>query len=129
MKTFTFLLDPHPFKTHEARLKKALETGIPDIQRDSTTCRTVDVMMSFMTKSKMQIFAAIIEQSPESISELARILGKDLGNVSRDVQGLESLGIIKLKAIPGGGRDKLKPIALYQRIAFECHSPKKKEAI
>ena len=76
--------------------------------------------MKIMTKSRFQVFAAIVESNPESLTGLAKVLEKDLGNVLRDVKVLESLGLIELQKTPGLRREKTKAIARYERIIFEC---------
>ncbi len=124
MKTFTFRYDPHPRKSAMASIQKSLKTGSPDIERDSIACKSMDDMMKLMTKTRFQIFTAIVEKAPESLTELAEVLDKDLGNVLRDAKVLESLGLIELCKSPGKRGEKVKPVALYQRIIFECE-PKK----
>jgi predicted transcriptional regulator len=128
MKTFTFRYDPHPRKSAMSSIQKSIKTGAIDIDQDSITCKSMDDMMKLMTKSRFQVFAAIVEKTPESLTELANILEKDLGNVLRDAKVLESLGLIKLKKSPGRRGEKVKPFALYQRIVFECEPKKEREA-
>jgi predicted transcriptional regulator len=124
MKAFTFRYDPHPRKSTMASIAKSLKTGAVDIERDSIACKSMDDMMKLMTKTRFQIFTAIVEEAPESLTELAEILEKDLGNVLRDSKVLESLGQVKLHRSPGRRGEKIKPVALYQKVIFECE-PKK----
>jgi len=128
MKTFTFRYDPHPRKSAIASIQKSLKSGISDIERDSIACKSMADMMKLMTKTRFQIFTAIVEKAPSSITELAEVLGKDLGNVLRDAKVLESLGLIELQKLPGRRGEKLKPVARYQRIIFECEPKKEQEA-
>lgn len=65
----------------------------------------------------------------QSITDLAAALDKDIGNVFRDAQVLESLGLIGLKRLKGKRREKLVPIALYDRIIFECEPKQERIAI
>jgi predicted transcriptional regulator len=109
-------------------IQKSLKTGTIDIDQDSIACKSMDDMMKLMTKSRFQVFAAIVEKTPESLTELADILEKDLGNVLRDAKVLESLGLIELNKSPGRRGEKVKPHALYQRIIFECEPKKERRA-
>ena len=129
MKTFTFRYDPSPRKSAIASIQKTMKSGKPDIEPDSIACRSMDDMMKLMTKSRFQIFTAIVEKAPDSLTELAEALGKDLGNVLRDAKVLESLGLIELKKLPARRGTKLKAIALYERIIFECEPMKEKKAM
>lgn len=128
MKTFTFRYDPHPRKSAMASIQKSIKSGAKDIERDSIACKSMDDMMKLMTKTRFQVFTAIVEKAPTSLTELADILDKDLGNVVRDVKVLESLGLIELQKSPGRRREKVKPVALYDRIIFECEPKKEQEA-
>ena len=128
MKTFTFRYDPSPRNSAMTSIAKSLKTGAIDIERDSIACKSMDDMMKLMTKARFQLFAAIVEKAPGSLTELAAVLEKDLGNVVRDVKVLESLGLIEFQKSPGRHGEKLKPVALYQRIIFECEPKKEQRA-
>jgi predicted transcriptional regulator len=127
MKTFTFRYDPHPRKSALSSIQQTLRTGKAEIEKDSISCRSMEEMIKIMTKSRFQVFTTLVEKSPESLTELAKNLGKDLGNVLRDAKILESIGLISLKRAPGRRGEKIKPFALYDRILFECEpKPEKK---
>ena len=129
MKTFTFRYDPAPRKSALTSFQKTIKTGKPDIDRDSIACRTMEDMMKLRTKTRFQVFTAIVEKAPDSLTELAQALDKDLGNVLRDAKVLESLGLIELKKSPGRRGEKIKPIARYERIIFECEPMRERKAI
>jgi predicted transcriptional regulator len=120
MKTFTFHYNASPRAAALKSIKDSMRAGKMDIQKDSISCKSMDEMMKLISKARFQVFIAIVEQSPSSLTDLAEILHKDLGNVQRDAKVLESLGLIELKKMPSSRGDRLKPIALYDRIVFEC---------
>ena len=128
MKTFTFRYDPTPRKSAMTSVARSLKTGAVDIEPDSIACRSMEDMMKLMTKARFQVFTAIVEKSPESMTELADILKKDLGNVLRDAKVLESLGLIALRKFPGRRGEKVKPAALFERVVFECEPKREREA-
>ena len=120
MKTFTFRYDPNPRKSAIAAINRAQKTGQGEIRKDEISCRSMEDMMKIMTRSRFQVFTAIVETSPDSLTVLAQTLDKDLGNVMKDIQVLESLGLIELQKSKGKHGEKSKPISLYDRIIFEC---------
>ena len=67
---------------------------------------------------------AIVENHPHSVYELAKALDKDQGNVQRDVKALEQLGLVKLKSVKDGDRERLMPVPQYEKIVLEFE-PKK----
>ena len=118
MKVFTFRYQRNPTKSVLAAMKRAIRTGVPDVRDDEIVCDSMASMLKLMSKSRFEVFAAIVEHRPDSLNELARVLGKDPGNVLRDAKSLEALGLIRL--VTGkGDRGRLKPDALFDKIVFE----------
>jgi predicted transcriptional regulator len=119
MKIFTFRYESNPRKKAMERMKKVIATGVPDIRNDELVCDSFETMLKLISKSRFEVFAAIVEHKPASLYELAGYLKKDQANVLKDARALESLGLIRLKPIKEGGREKLTPQALYDKIVFE----------
>ncbi len=124
MRAFTIRYEKHPRKSVLDAMKRAINTGLPDVRGDELICDSMEAMLKIMTRSRFEAFAAIVEGKPGSVYELAKLLDKDQGNVLRDVKALESLGLIKLKAVKDGERERLMPIPLYDKIILEFE-PKK----
>ena len=112
MKIFTVRYEKNPKKSALEAMKRAIETSTPDIKGDELICDSMEAMLKVMTRSRFEAFAAIVENRPDSIYELAKALDKDQGNVLRDVKALESLGLVKLKVAKDGEREKRIPIPL-----------------
>lgn len=129
MKTFTFRYDPRPARSAFEGIRKAMKTGKGEIQDNSITCSSYEEMVRLMTQSRAEAFAAIVQEEPASITELARVLGKDVGNVQRDVTALESLGLIELKRQSARRGVRIKPVAKYQKFIFEYEPRKLKKAV
>lgn len=127
MKVFTFRYDANPRKNAFARMQKAIATGKPEIKEHEVACDGLDAMLKLMSKSRFEVFAAIVEKRPDSLYALAQSLEKDQGNVLKDAKALEALGLIELVTVKEGNREKLRPKALYDKIIFEFE-PKKAAA-
>ena len=137
MKTFTFRYDPKATpKDLFARLKEAAKTRVPDIRRDEMSSNSISAILGTMTAGRIQLFYAVADQHPDSMYQLAQFLKRDSANVLRDLKTLEGVGLIKLTSEKDGERERLRPIATYDRIVFDFgaagHSaalpPKKKAA-
>ncbi len=109
-----------------AELKRAVKTGVPHVRDDEMLCSTIDAMMTVVSRAKFEAFAAIVKYGPKTLNELAEILGKDIGNVSRDVRSLEAIGLIELRKDHPGDTRRVKPIAKYDQIAFDFSAPIRK---
>lgn len=120
MKTFTFKFDPQAsLKGMFDDLKKVIKTGEASIEEDSMTATSIEAILATMTKAKLDLFYCVAKQKPSSLYQLAQFLERDQSNVLRDARALEAMGIIELKEVQESGRDKLQPIALYDRIIFD----------
>lgn len=128
MKTFTFRYDPRPGRSALEGIRKAMKTGKGEIQDASITCSSFEEMVRLMTQSRAEAFTAIVQEKPESITELAQILGKDVGNVQRDVTALESLGLIELRRQSARRGIRIRPVAKYQKFVFEYEPKRVKKA-
>jgi predicted transcriptional regulator len=72
-----------------------------------------------MTESRLQVFYGIADQQPTSIYQLAQLLKRDQANVLRDVKTLEAMRLIRLESEKDGDRERLRPVANYDRIVFD----------
>jgi predicted transcriptional regulator len=72
-----------------------------------------------MTAGRIQLFYAIANQKPDSMYQLAQLLGRDHPNVIRDVKVLEGVGLVKLVSEKDGERERSRPVALYDRLIFD----------
>lgn len=67
-------------------------------------------MNKVLTSNRLEILNVIKEENPESIYELAQLLKKDQGNITKDVNLLEKYGFLEIHKQKKGGRVSSKPI-------------------
>ncbi len=65
--------------------------------KDTIIFSSVMDYQKFMTEQKYAILATIYSHKPESMYQLAKLLGRDLANVKRDCDSLDAGGFIVLK--------------------------------
>lgn len=65
-------------------------------------------LVNFLTTKKLELLETV-RKHPSSLSVLAKVLGRSRAAVDKDVQQLESVGIIKSEYVtnPGHGRHKV----------------------
>lgn len=102
-----------------SRLEKAAKSRVADIRRDEVMSNSIHAILSTMTAGRIQLFYAIADKKPESIYHLAQILDRDPANVIRDVKTLEGLDLVRLLSERDGKRERLRPVALYDRLVFD----------
>ncbi len=57
----------------------------------------------------------MVEQRPQSLDQLAKLLKRDYVEVYKDLQSLSAMGIIKLEK----DGEEIKPTPLYDKIVFD----------
>ena len=120
MKTFTFRYDPmSTLKCTMDKMIRAAKTGKPYVEKDQIRSASLNALLSVATENRLNLFRLIHRHRPASIYDLAKIFGGDLSYVSKEVKVLEGLGLIKLKKDRVKGRERLKPVALYDRIVVD----------
>ena len=80
---------------------------------------SLNVMRKAITHERLKILKVIKEKHPTSIYELAKLLNRNLKNVSDDVHYLAELGLIELEKGKSNGREKTMPVVNYEKILLE----------
>jgi predicted transcriptional regulator len=79
----------------------------------------LDSFRKVLTEKRMTLLHAVKQHKPDTIHELARLLGRDIKNVSDDLKYLAELGLVSLdKSAEGSGR-KVAPRVKYEKIRLE----------
>ena len=118
MKTMTFKYRPNNRSKMLASMKKAI-AGESQVFADVIFFESLDLVDSFINPMKAKIIRSIQKHSPESIYELAKILGKDQGYIQKEVKFLEGLGILKIESIKDNGRTKSVPTVVYDKFIID----------
>jgi len=120
MKTFTFRYDPKAtLKGSMNQMLKAAKSGKPHIEKDEMRSASLKALLSVATENRLQLFRLIHLSHPASVYDLAKLFDGDLSYVSKEVRVLEGLGLVKLEKETVHGRERLKPVALYDRIVVD----------
>jgi len=78
----------------------------------------LETMRKAITVQRLKILKVIKAEHPASIYRLAKMLNRDLKNVSDDVHYLADLGLIELEKTKDG-REKTTPTVNYDKILLE----------
>lgn len=79
----------------------------------------LETMRKAITEERVKILKVVKQRHPESIYDLAKMLHRNLKNVSDDVHYLAGLGLIELERATANGRDKTVPFVHYDKIMLE----------
>ncbi len=89
----------------------------PSAQEPRIWVRSVDEFRKLMSEKNMNLLAAIRSQRPKSVSELARSIQEDQGNLTKRLKMLASFGLVELEeGERTRGRTALVPKVTFDRI-------------
>ena len=126
MQTFTFRYNPNELSPGK-KIRDALR-GKSHVRPNELVSTDLKDLLQIASESRLSLFAAILENKPNSVYELADMLQKSQPYVLKEVRVLESLGLIKLVKETVNGRERLRPQALYSNIIIDCGFKSSREA-
>lgn len=76
----------------------------------------ISALRQLFSNERARLLSIIKNKQPNSIYQLAKILGRDFKSVRQDVKLLERFGFIELDAKAVGKRDTLKPLLAVDKV-------------
>ncbi|MEK6926828.1 MAG: hypothetical protein AABX11_00195 [Nanoarchaeota archaeon] len=78
----------------------------------------ISALRKILSNEKARLLHTIKTKSPNSIYQLARLLGRDFKSVSLDIKLLERFGFIEMISEHTGKRERLKPILVLENLTI-----------
>jgi predicted transcriptional regulator len=97
---------------------KALERGEHVVPKEGLYFTDLRAFRRAITDQRLAVLRTIKAKDPESVYELAKIVNRDVKNVSADLAILEELGLVVLKRTKTP-RGKVKPTVSYDSINLD----------
>jgi predicted transcriptional regulator len=95
-----------------------LERGEKVKKHEGVSFENLETMRKVLTEERLKILKTIKEEKPLSIYALAKLVHRNLKNVSDDVHCLADIGFVELKKTKEG-REKTTPTVNYNKILIE----------
>ncbi len=76
----------------------------------------IKLVRSLLANEKARILYTLKSKNPESIYQLAKLLGRDFKSVRLDTKLLERFGFIEFVSMKKGKRESLKPILSTEKL-------------
>lgn len=74
------------------------------------------LLRSVLSHEKSRLLHILKTKQPNSIYELAKLLGRDFKSVRQDIRVLEDFGFVEMIPVYKGKRQKLKPILVINQL-------------
>ncbi len=101
-----------------AEVWKKLEAGKKVKREEGIYFDSIDTMRSVLTNNRLLILKTIRERRPQSVYELAKMLGRDLKNVNQDLKMLSEIGLVTLEKTEAD-KKRVIPHVDYRKILLE----------
>ena len=89
-----------------------------EFEEEKIVVESLDVLRKILTPERMRILQVIKNEKPNSIYELAKLLGRDRAAVIRDLEVLQKIGLVKISE-EKDERGRKKPIVPYDEIVVK----------
>jgi len=76
----------------------------------------ISMLRSMLSHEKARLLHTLKAKQPNSLYELAKLLGRDFKSVRQDIRLLEELGFVEMIPIHKGNRHKLKPLLVLDEL-------------
>ncbi len=74
-----------------------IKRGEPVKKTNRISVPSLDVARKIFSPERLKLLAVIEEKHPKSVYELARLLKRDRRNVTKDLEYLKSIGLVKIE--------------------------------
>ena len=76
----------------------------------------ISVLRSLLSNEKARLLHILKTKQPNSIYQVAKLLGRDFKSVRQDISTLEKFGFIEMIPIHKGKREQLKPLLVIDTL-------------
>lgn len=112
-KTITLRQDSGTFRAIFGRFSSSKDSD------KSAQNPDIALLRSVLSNEKARLLHVLKAKQPNSIYELAKLLGRDFKSVRQDVKLLESMGFLEMIPIHKGKREKLKPLLVIDELKID----------
>jgi predicted transcriptional regulator len=96
---------------------KAVAAGKKVTPRRGTNFTSLEAARKVLTPKRLQLLRVIRQGRPDSVYQLAKLVGRDFKNVHADVQAMAAYGLVSLKKTQAGRRTSV-PRVSFSAIEF-----------
>lgn len=119
MSSKTLIIGIASFKVYKARsLAIAKGEYKPSRHEPKIWFSSIESFAQILSTKNQILLNLIATKNPTSITELAKLSGRERSNLSRTLKTMAQYGLVELK--PGDGRE-LVPHAPYEHFKLECN--------
>lgn len=85
-------------------------------EKESVSFSSLEAVRNFLTEKRLEILRTVREKNPQSVYELAKLVGRNFPSVLKDVEILTKHGLLKLTRVKHSPRRAVHPSVSYDAI-------------
>jgi predicted transcriptional regulator len=97
---------------------KALDRGESPKSLKGEYFESLEAVRTFLTERRLELWRTIRDQTPRSLTELAKRVGRDYKDVHQDVSILVEVGLVELQKPKNATTRALQPVSLVEALEF-----------
>lgn len=97
---------------------RALDQGKSPTPIKGEFFESLDAVRTVLTDKRLELWRAIRDKKPASISALAELVDRSFRGVYRDVKLLETLGLVSLRKTKGARGDLQHPVSIVDELVL-----------
>ena len=80
---------------------------------------SLEAVRNFLTEKRLELWRTIRDREPKSLTNLAKLVGRDYKDVHQDVSILVEVGLVDLRKPKGAKTRALMPVSLADQLEFK----------
>ncbi len=107
------------FDRESLAFARKLDKGEKVTPRKGEYFESLEAVRNFLTERRLELWRAIRDKAPKSLTDLAKIVRRDYKDVHHDVSILVDVGLVDLKKPKGAKTRALMPVSLVDQLEFQ----------
>lgn len=107
------------FDAEALKVARAPDQGEKIKSKKGEYFESLEAVRTFLTDKRLELWRIVRDQSPSSLTALAKMVHRDYKDVHQDVSILVEAGLIDLRKPKGAKTRALKPVSLVDQLEFK----------
>jgi len=107
------------FNAESLNIARRLDRGEKVKSSKGEYFESLEAVRNFLTEKRLELWRAIRDQAPKSLTELAKLVKRNYKDVHQDVSILVEVGLVDLRKSKGVTTRALRPVSLVDQLQFQ----------
>ncbi|HLE48086.1 MAG TPA: HTH domain-containing protein [Candidatus Thermoplasmatota archaeon] len=109
----------HRWDAQTMNVIRAVDAGRPMRPKAVLGFDSLESLRKFLTPQRQLLYRVLKRKQPQSVYELAKMLGRDRKAVAEDLKVLQEMMLVRFRTTVHNGRARLQPVLTHKRLVIE----------